>query len=125
MDKKIVLYPPYSIICLLPSLVCPPLKSSHQRHVKLKEKLVAKQGLPWWLGGKEPTWKCRRHGFDPWTGKIPWRRKWQPTPVFLFGKSHGQRSLMGYSPCSCKKVRTYQLNKKNKGAKQGMVYFLA
>ena len=36
-------------------------------------------------------------GFDPWVGKIPWRRKWQPAPVFLPGKSHGQRSLAGYS----------------------------
>ena len=36
--------------------------------------------------------------FDPWVGKIPWRRKWQPTPVLLPGKSHGQRSLVGYSP---------------------------
>ena len=34
--------------------------------------------------------------FDPWVGKIPWRRKWQPTPVFLPGESHGQRSLVGY-----------------------------
>ena len=37
-------------------------------------------------------------GFDPWIGKILWRRKWQPTPVFLPGKSHGQKSLMGYNP---------------------------
>ena len=37
-------------------------------------------------------------GFDPWVGKIPWRRKWQVNPVFLPGKSHGQRSLAGYSP---------------------------
>ena len=36
--------------------------------------------------------------FDPWVGKIPWRRKWQPTPVFLPGKLQGQRSLVGYSP---------------------------
>ena len=36
--------------------------------------------------------------FSPWVGKIPWRRKWQPTPVFLPGKSHGQKSLVGYSP---------------------------
>ena len=42
--------------------------------------------------------KCGRHGFDPWVGKIPWRRHWQPTPVFLPWKSHGQRSLAGYSP---------------------------
>ena len=42
--------------------------------------------------------QCRRPGFDPWVGKIPWRRKWQPTPVFLPGKSHGWRSLVGYCP---------------------------
>ena len=40
----------------------------------------------------------QRPGFDPWVGKIPWRRKWQPTPVRLPGESHGQRSLAGYSP---------------------------
>jgi len=40
--------------------------------------------------------------FDPWVSKIPWRRKWQPTPVFLTGKSHGQRSLAGYSEKGCK-----------------------
>ena len=40
-------------------------------------------------------WRC---GFNPWVRKISWRRKWQPTPVFLPGKSHGQRSLAGYSP---------------------------
>ena len=40
----------------------------------------------------------RRPWFDPWVGKISWRRKWQPTPVFLPGKSHGWRSLVGYSP---------------------------
>ena len=42
--------------------------------------------------------QCGRPGFDPWVGKIPWRRKWQPTPVFLPGKFHGWRSLVGYSP---------------------------
>ena len=41
---------------------------------------------------------CERHGLDPWVRKIPWRRKWQPTPVCWPGKSHGQRSLAGYSP---------------------------
>ena len=48
---------------------------------------------PRWLGGKEPACQYRRLGFNPWVGKIPWRRNWQPTPVFLIGKSHGQRSL--------------------------------
>ena len=42
--------------------------------------------------------RCKRYRFDPWVGKIPWSRKWQPTPVFLLGKLHGQRSLAGYSP---------------------------
>ena len=51
-------------------------------------------GLPWWLSGKESACQCRRCRFDPWAGKIPWRRKWQPTSVFLPGKSHGQTSLV-------------------------------
>jgi len=42
--------------------------------------------------------ECRRLGLDPWVRKIPWRRKWQPTPVLLPGKSHGWRRLVGYSP---------------------------
>ena len=55
--------------------------------------------------GKESTCQYRRFRFDPWTGKIPWRRKWQPTPVFLPGKSHEQRSMVGYSPWGRKRVR--------------------
>ena len=47
--------------------------------------------------------QCRRSGFDPWIGKIPWRREWQPTPVLWPGE-HGQRSLVGYSPWSCKEL---------------------
>ena len=43
-------------------------------------------------------------GFDPWVRKIPWRRKWQPTSVFLPGESHGQRSLVGYSPWGHKEL---------------------
>ena len=43
-------------------------------------------------------------GFSPWVRKVPWRRKWQPTPVFLPGKFHGQRRLVGYSSWSCKRV---------------------
>ena len=58
--------------------------------------------LPRWLSGKESLWQCRRHGFNPWVRKIPWRRKWQPTPVFLPGESHGQRSLVGYSSWGCR-----------------------
>ena len=55
-------------------------------------------GLPVWPSGKEFTWQCRRHWFDPWIRNIPWRRKWQPTPIFLPGEFHGQRRLVGYSP---------------------------
>ena len=54
---------------------------------------------------KEPYWQCRRpkrHGFDPWVGKIPWRKAQQPTPVFLPGKSQGRKSLVGYSPWGCR-----------------------
>ena len=62
--------------------------------------IPACQGSPSGPSGKEPDCQCRRHkrhGFDPWVGKIPWKRAWQPTPVFLFGESHGQRRLVGYS----------------------------
>ena len=55
-------------------------------------------GLPQWLSGKGSTCQCRILGLDPWSGKIPCRRKWQPTLIFLPGKAHGQRSLVSYSP---------------------------
>ena len=42
--------------------------------------------------------RCGRYGFDPWIGKIPWRRKWQFAPIFLPGKFHEQRNLVVYSP---------------------------
>ena len=54
--------------------------------------------LPRWHSGKESTCQCRRCGFDPWVRKTPWRRKQEPTPVFLPEESHGQRSLVSYSP---------------------------
>ena len=65
------------------------------------------QGFKGDTGGKEPTCQCRslrRRRFDPWVGKISWRRAWQPTAVFLPGESHGQRSLAGYSPWGYKRV---------------------
>ena len=57
--------------------------------------------------GKEHARQCKRHKrhrFDPWAGKIPWRRKQQLTPVFLPGKFHGERSLAGYSPWGRKEL---------------------
>ena len=53
--------------------------------------------------------QCERPGFDPWVGKLPWRRAWQPTPVFLPGKTHRQRILMGYSPKGCKDLDMTEL----------------
>ena len=55
-----------------------------------------------WLSGKESACQCRRCRFDSWVRKIPWGRKWQLTPVFLAGKSHEQRILVGYSPWNLK-----------------------
>ena len=60
-----------------------------------------KEGLLGGAGGKEPICQRRRpkrHRFDPWVRKIPWRRARQPTAVFLPRESHGQKSLAGYSP---------------------------
>ena len=68
------------------------------------------------LGAKRPPWgfpggsdgrvclQCRRPGFDPQVGKIPWRRAWQPIPLFLPGESHGQKNLASYSPWGCKEL---------------------
>ena len=69
--------------------------------MKLYIYIIYFRGLPWWLSSKESTYQCRkykRYRFDPWVQKISWSKKWQPTPVFLPGKYHGQRSLMDYSP---------------------------
>ena len=66
-----------------------------QQRKKWKGFLIAPSLVAQW---KEPTCQCRRHRFDPCSGKIPWRRKWQPTPVFLPGEPPGQKSLSCYSP---------------------------
>ena len=60
-----------------------------------------RNGFPGGTSGKEPACQCKRrkrHGFDPCFGKIPWRKAWQPIPVFLPGESYGLKSLAGYSP---------------------------
>ena len=63
-----------------------------------------KWGFPGGASGKQPNCQCRRRWLDPWVRKIPWKREWQPTPVFLPGKFHGQRSLVGYSPWGHKEL---------------------
>ena len=84
--------------CPLPLLTTPPINPQPQ-----ETQVFAKEANHLFLGtctgflrqhsGKESACQCRRHrrhGFDPWAGMILWRKKWQPTPVFLQGKSHGQ-----------------------------------
>ena len=70
-------------------------------HMYLDTRRCSYMGFPGGTRAKEPTCQCKRHKrlrFDLWVRKIPWRRKWQPTPAFLPEKFHGQRSLAGYSP---------------------------
>ena len=71
------------------------IKRTQQFKIDMWDSLVAK----WW----RVHLQCRRHGFCPWVRKIPWRRKWQPSPVFLPGESYGWRSLVG--PSGRKRVR--------------------
>ena len=62
--------------------------------------------FPGGSGGKSVCLQCQRPGFNPWVGKIPWRRKRRPAPVLLSWKSHGQSSLVGYSPWGHKESNT-------------------
>ena len=72
---------------------------------------VTPKGLSLWQNGKESAYRrLKRRRFHPWVGKIPWCRKWQPTPVFLPGKFHGQTSLVGYSPWSHKESDTHTID---------------
>ena len=92
----------YSLL-ILPSIRKKSWKYSGSAIVTYRKKWINNihLGFPGGASGKEPTCQCRRHKrcrFDPWVRKIPWRRAWQPTPVFLPGESYGQRSLGVYSP---------------------------
>ena len=85
-------------------------KECHCIHLLIHYLLWWVLGFSRWLSGKESTCQCRRQrrcGFDPWVGKIPWRRAWQPTPVFLPGKFHGQRNLVGYTVPRVAKSQTW------------------
>ena len=82
-------------VCVIPTAMgCIHLKSASARGRHVPRVTVTVKGY------------CRRHGFDPWVGKIPWRRKWLPTPVFLPGRSHRQRSLVRYTPWGRKESDT-------------------
>ena len=68
-------------------------------HIYVCLRVCITESFPAGTSGKEPPGNAGdiRHRFDPWVRKFLWRRAWQPTPVFLPGESHGQRSLAGYS----------------------------
>ena len=76
--------------CLLPSVLL------DHRPLEGWNVHCAYVGFPWWFGGKRILLPNERCGFGLWVGKIPWRMKWQPTPEFLPGKSHGHRKQAGY-----------------------------
>ena len=99
-------------VCMQQLTAAPsPLPGMHSLNKCLLIKII---GLPRWHTGEEPTFPCRRCKemqvwSPPW--KIPQRRKWQPTPVFLLGNFHGQRNLVGFSPWGLKRVElTEQLS---------------
>ena len=78
--------------------MCTKLSIKNEMRIKT---LYDMNDFPGGAGGKEPACQCRRHKrhrFDSWARKIPWSRKWQPTPIFLSGESHGQKNLVGCSP---------------------------
>ena len=80
--------------------VCGGSDFQNAQHI-FKMQAENRRGFPVVASQKEPVCQYRRHkkhGFDPWVWKIPWKRAWQPTPLFLPGESHGQRILAGYSP---------------------------
>ena len=76
--------------------------------------------VPQWLSAKEPAFQHRRLGFEPWVGKIPWRGKWQPAPVFLLRQSQGQRSLAGYRPWSPKESDMAEWLNNNEETQRGL-----
>ena len=85
------------------------LQWTPQKHEESQETITSNMGLSRRHSGTESAWQCRsckRCGFNPCTRKIPSSRKWQPTPVILPVKFHGQRSLEGYSPWCCKESDT-------------------
>ena len=102
----VVLYIFFVLICLLSYR---PRCCSHLQPQCSEQKICGKalrQRRPWRLRREGACLQRGRSSFDPWVGKIPWRRKWQPTPVLLPRKFHGQRSLVGYSPWGCKESDT-------------------
>ena len=92
---KVISLPTYGRFSLCQALIhITPFNAQESK--QLKNVYVRKHGLPKDYSGKESSCQCGRCRFNPWVGKIPWSRKWHPTPVSLSGKFRGQRSLAGY-----------------------------
>ena len=92
---------------------------------------ICQQHFPTGSAGKEPSCQhrwCKKRKFNPWVGKIPWRKKWQPTPIFLPWRFHEERSLADYSPWGCKKSnltdcsQTYVNSTGNSAQYSAMIY---
>ena len=83
---------PYSCVFL------PPMSTAIRTNVFFCGSSQCPFSFPGGSGDKSISLQCSRHEFDPWVGKIPWRRKWKPTPVLMAEKFHGWRTLVGYSP---------------------------
>ena len=83
-------------------MVCILYTHTHIHYIYISIVIYRKGGS----AGKESALQCRRSGFNPWVGKIPWRREWLPTPVFLPGEFNGQRTLAGCSPWGHKELDT-------------------
>ena len=92
---------PPSTCCSVPPSACLILLSKDTWGLRPFCLLLSAIPLPWYT-----VYVQSRPGFNPWARKIPWRRKWHPTPVSLPGESYGQRSLVGYSPWGCKELDT-------------------
>ena len=86
------------------SVMSEPTREAQTENLAVKSKWD--MYFPGGSDGKSVCLQCSRPGFDPWVGKIPWGRKWQPTPVLLPGESHGGRSMIGYSPWGHKESDT-------------------
>ena len=96
-------------VCLTKAKSCGPIDHCWSYSIIIYGSLCLEQASQVALA---PVCHCRRpkrHWFDPWVGKISWRRKWHPTPVFLLGESHGQKSLVGYSPKGRKELDTTEV----------------
>ena len=100
-----------SLCCIVLSSPPSPFHSYRRSQHRCSEQ------LPWRLSGKASPCQGRRHRFNAWARKVPWRKKRQPTPVFLPGKSHGRRSLAGCSPRGCERDRQDLATQQNNNSK--------